>query len=168
MPDYSKAEKEATNLLKKIDSIIPPVYVDKIIRNQGLEIKRVRFKGDYEDVSGFLDIKEKSIYVNIAESYERQNFTKAHELGHWILHRELFEHDPNKQILLRSKAKADGQNDEEKEANAFAAKLLIPKRLLIESIRSFPKASLSDLARMFQVSCEFMGYRIEDILRNGI
>jgi Zn-dependent peptidase ImmA (M78 family) len=165
MPDYNKAKKEAQKLLNRHDVEIPPIDVDTFIKDEELSLKYVNFSTDFSDVSGFVDIEEKSIYVNALERAERQHFTKAHELGHWILHKEIFKTDPSKQILLRRSS--NNTTSEEKEANTFAAALLIPESILKKVIIAFNKPKVEELARIFQVSLDFMGYRIRDIVRYG-
>ncbi|MDR3195776.1 MAG: ImmA/IrrE family metallo-endopeptidase [Endomicrobium sp.] len=161
-PDYNNAKQKALALLKETNTVVPPVDVDDLIMKEGLKIEKVVFGEKFNDVSGFLDIPEKAIYVNLEDSYGRQNFTKAHELGHWVLHRTLFETHPSKQVLLRQ-ANQNTTAVEEKEANVFAAELLIPKYLYLYTLGSCPDADIDRLADLFQVSKQFMAYRMINI-----
>jgi Zn-dependent peptidase ImmA (M78 family) len=60
------------------------------------------------------------IEVNRQASSARQNFTIAHELGHLLLHPE------TSNGWRRDLFSAAGTHKEEREANAFAAELLVP------------------------------------------
>ncbi len=73
------------------------------------------------------------IVVSARSTYGRQRFTIAHELGHFLWHRELLdarlqrcgktEGEENIDALIER----EGFNTEEREANIFAANLLMPK-----------------------------------------
>jgi hypothetical protein len=91
---------------------------------------------------------------------ERSRFTIAHELGHFVLHRELqsrFECD-NSGVIS---GQFDGRNIE-REANEFASNLLMPLdvlRQLLGDQRKVTLQLLSDIARAFQVSLEALCLR---------
>lgn len=160
-PNYAKAKSTALSLIKTSNIVAPPVNIDELIKKENLKIKMVIFGSNHKDVSGFVDISEETIYINAEDYYRRQNFTKAHELGHWILHKELFTKNPSKQMLLRQ----ENNNDsiEEKEANAFAAELLIPKRLFFDALKHYQGITIEGLSDLFQVSRQFMVIRINNI-----
>jgi len=87
----------------------------------------------------------------------RQRFTIAHELGHWVLHREYFLAHPESYPVLPRFEKPDKDNYMEKEANSFAAHILVPERLLTP-VRRYP---VSKLAQLFLVSREMMEHRLK-------
>src|ERR1044072_4216079 len=62
-----------------------PINIDKIIKSQGLKLVPY----DEDGVSGILMIEQNNTTIAYAqhESPKRQRFTKAHELGHFMLHR---------------------------------------------------------------------------------
>lgn len=103
-----------------------------------------------------LNISEKKIYFNESRADELnaniglKNFTIAHELGHWVLHKDL-------PIGERSP-----QN--EREADIFATYLLMPEQFVREEfakIKSpFMRSDLYDLAEKFRVSKEAMKIRL--------
>ena len=65
-------------------------------------------------------------FVNASEILPRRRFTAAHELGHFLLHREemgRFRADTDKQVQEADDATSDRL---EREANRFAAELLVP------------------------------------------
>jgi Zn-dependent peptidase ImmA (M78 family) len=59
------------------------------------------------------------MHVNETHSVERQRFSIAHELGHLVLHDE--------QLQTLGKLDRSGSSELEKEADEFAAKLLMPE-----------------------------------------
>jgi Zn-dependent peptidase ImmA (M78 family) len=155
-PDYQKAKHEAARVLRENTIIDPPVDVREIASNYGINIVRVIFKSGHKDISGFLDFPEKTIYINNEEAYNRNTFTIAHELGHYFLHKDLLQDHPEEyQVLLRRPLASD-QDWKEKEANAFAAHLLVPNEFL-NRYKDF--ATVDQLAKAFMVSPEVIRYR---------
>lgn len=120
------------------------------------------------DVSGFEgclvrnpnDPAEWGILYKQHATPERSRFTVAHELGHFILHREMqsrFECD-NGGV---TSGQFDGRNIE-REANDFASNLLMPLDVLRQLLGDQRKVTLhllSDIARTFQVSFEALCLR---------
>jgi Zn-dependent peptidase ImmA (M78 family) len=163
--DFNRAKEEARNIIKKMDINYAPVLIDDIIKNNGIEIKYRIFPE--KSASGFIDIKEKCIYINYNDGIARQNFTKAHELGHYILHKYLFLKEPNKQVLLREENIDDTNSKEEKEANCFAAEILIPEHILFNQISRLKiqekNVSVENLATSFCVSIPCMTNRINSL-----
>ncbi len=86
------------------------------------------------------------IYVNSSDNPRRQRFTIAHELAHFMLHRELIGDGIQEDALYRG-----GFTDEiEKQANRLAASILMPFKLL-QNIA--PTAgNIGDLAKKLGVS----------------
>jgi hypothetical protein len=92
---------------------------------------------DGQALSGLLLPTRGEIWVNAEEGRQwpaRRRFTVAHELGHWRLHRGVVE----RAVFCRSGSIAsESQTREplppaEDEANAFAAAVLMPARLVRE------------------------------------
>lgn len=85
------------------------------------------------DVSGKIECNLSDgsceITVNASHSETRQRFTIAHELAHYILHRDLIGDGITDDALYRSSSVGDAN---ERQANRFAASLLMPKRLVCE------------------------------------
>ncbi len=100
--------------------------------------------------------------MNFADIPTRRRFTTAHELGHWMLHRQIYEKDPEQYRYLPRFQHTDGQGPLEQEANAFAANLLVPSRLLRQVVGAAP---VSEIADIFRVSRTMMEYRIRDVRR---
>jgi Zn-dependent peptidase ImmA (M78 family) len=110
-----------------------------------------------KDISGFLErIGSKwHIYINKHESELRKRFTIAHELGHFIFHRNQYLSDSKPdQIFFRD----ENTNLVEWQANEFAAKLLMPKDTFGKYIKNGCN-TIAQLADKFKVSTSAIKYR---------
>ncbi|MFH1523189.1 MAG: ImmA/IrrE family metallo-endopeptidase [Patescibacteria group bacterium] len=157
--DSIKAKKIAEELLEKYKISKPIVNVFDIVKNEGIKIKFVDMVGKLENVAGFYDEESKTIFVNDDDNANKQIFTVAHELGHYAL-----QHETDKFGVLYRMQFLDGENsDTEKEANCFAANLLVPDRMLKEVMDKYNLNSKDGdlLASLFGVSKEMMGYRMK-------
>src|SRR5215204_1141419 len=103
-----------------------PVDVDGIARAHGIEI----LAEDLEDeISGMLIIRgqKATIGVNRWHHPHRQRFTVAHELGHYLLHRDaLHLFVDASPVFYRRSGSAPADKIQERQANEFAAALLMP------------------------------------------
>lgn len=97
-----------------------------------------------------------TIYVDSGEAAVRQRFTAAHEIGHYVLHRDHIGNGISDNYLLRSDRMSNWM---EVQANAFAADLLMPYPL-IEKLIAEGTSSLTGLAKRLQVSEIAMGIRL--------
>ena len=105
------------------------------------------------------DAAEWGIFFNGKASYERQRFTIAHELGHFILHRsQRLNFSCDKESVHSG---ADTIRDIEREADDFASNLLMPGDLLRDwsSGRQIDLHVLSAIAQRFEVSFEALCIR---------
>ena len=97
------------------------------------------------------------ITVNNASSKSRQRFSIAHELGHWHLHRGR---------CLACRADDENQFSKsalEREANVYAAHLLMPNFLLLKQLPRVDQFRLSDIvqtATVFKTSLTASAIRI--------
>lgn len=85
--------------------------------------------------AGMLDRNKRAVLLSSKQSFESLRFTAAHEVAHWILHRE--------QQMFRDRALSapgsPGRPLIEQEADFFAACFLAPPKLLREAFRTrFP------------------------------
>lgn len=104
----------------------------------------------YGSESGFV------IFVDADEPSCRQRFTAAHELGHFVLHKDSVGERNEDNYLLRSETMS---NHQEVEANKFAAALLMPMSL-IEAEMEAGNTTVSGLANTFGVSPTAMSIRL--------
>jgi len=137
-----------------------PTDVLGAARALGLEVYATRLPSG---VSGMIS-KDSSfgtrtgfvIFVDEQESPVRQRFTAAHEIGHYIHHRELIGSKLEDNYMLRAEGLSNWQ---EAEANRFAADLLMPRDLITDAMdRGI--TSVEQLAQHFRVSRVAMGIRL--------
>jgi Zn-dependent peptidase ImmA (M78 family) len=155
VPDYQRVKNVVRGLLAEFDIKVPPVNPVDISRSKGVRVTFVDFAGDADRISGFYDCDDNAIYVNKHEFPLRQTFTVAHELGHALMHKD-WAASENYKILLRDSG-YDGNDSYEKEANAFAAHLLVPRFMLDEYWGDNTAESLS---RLFAVSVPMIRNRL--------
>lgn len=137
-----------------------PVPVESIAEDLlGLRIA----ESDGLPVSGLLLPREREIWLNAAEARQsagRRRFTIAHELGHWVCQVQEGRRQP---IYCRAvTADGDGRNPpEEREANVFAAELLMPRPAVRAAFAEL--ADSPELATRFDVSQEAMRWRLYNL-----
>lgn len=156
LPDYSRARKLVRELLDEFGFSEPPVNPIEVAKGRGIDVRFVAFSGEFRDrISGFYDSDDNRIYVNSEEWPLRQTFTIAHELGHALLHREWAQSSEYK-MMLRDQF-ADSSDPYEKEANFFAAHLLVPRKMLDKYVDIL---DIRQLSRLFAVSVGVIRWRI--------
>ena len=151
--DYERARIAAYRILKENSVEAPPIDVDEITRNYVSDIEYARFKPPHDAIAGFIDFDRDAIVVNFEDPETRQRFTIAHELAHWVLHRD----DPrwNRDLGVLMRRPIAGETDPlEQEANFFAACLLVPLRFIGKD-----ELEVDTIERRFWVSREMAGYR---------
>lgn len=91
------------------------------------------------------------IFNSEISSEQRIRFTKAHELGHYVLHRNL----ENRYQCSKASLSANNGSDAESEANQFAAELLMPIADFRHQIeKGFSFECLENLRERYNVSTE--------------
>lgn len=154
----------AQKVLKEVGDQLP-VDVYAVASAYGVEVKEVPME---DSVSGILVIRDEhaAIGVNEAHHPNRQRFSIAHELGHFMLHSKssnlFIDATP---IFFRDDHSADGTEYQEIQANAFAAELLMPEKILREQLRNRPIDAFDDLplrqlAARFGVSVQALSIRL--------
>jgi IrrE N-terminal-like domain len=96
-----------------------------------------------------------SIVVRASDAFVRRRFTVAHEIGHFVLHRDRIGSSLTDDAMYRSNL----SSWEEVEANQFAAKILMPTVLLSHYIGLHGKDA-KVLAGLFEVSEAAMKIRL--------
>jgi Zn-dependent peptidase ImmA (M78 family) len=127
-----------------------------------------------EPLAGFLFVTPSVglVFVNASDPVPRQRFTAAHELGHFVLHRDemggrVSIADTPAEIELT----VEQSNWHEREANRFAVELLMPAPLCLGRATEFkraygvcPRGPLAyQLAAELLVSREAMRYRLNEL-----
>ena len=153
--------------LKELLSNIP-VNIEGMIRFQGIKLDKNAHLAD--GLSGEirkLNEGEYQISVQASEHYYRKRFTMAHELGHFLLHKDKIGDGVNDTPAYRTYEKAELFNsnitaEHESEANAFAAALLMPKEAIEYYVREEGK-SIKEMTSIFQMSERALGIRIKNL-----
>jgi Zn-dependent peptidase ImmA (M78 family) len=164
-----RIESLIEELLDRYDITEAPVPVEQIAKAEGA---RIFYQSLEDDVSGFLyrDQTQTVIGVNTHHAPVRQNFTTAHELGHLLLHdQEQLHIDHAFRVRLRDDVSSQGTDDDEREANFFAASLLMPRRFLEDDLQDEEYVNLldddflSDLAPKYGVSTQALVNRLKNL-----
>ena len=134
----------------------PPVPVVTIAKALGLGVYRAR--GWPDELSGMIkrtDNGTYNIYVNASHAKTRRRFTVAHEVAHYVLHRDSIGDGITDDALYRSGL----SNRQEAQANRLAADILMPWKLL-DPLLDNGEASIAELADIFLVSKSAMSIRL--------
>lgn len=160
--------QEALGLLNKTGQQTAPIDVDAIARYLGIKVVSQPLE---DTVSGVLVIKDHhaAIGVNQLHHDHRKRFSIAHEIGHFVLHRE------NSHIFVdgaltfhRDQNSSEGIDTQEIQANTFAAELLMPAHMLRTHLAqmdtsSYDQALVGKLASIFNVSEQAMTIRLYNL-----
>jgi len=163
--DYIKIEEKANSVLVE-NNLLPKsefaIDVYKLAENYSIKIQE---KSLGNEISGLLVLKNDRAAIGIDSNQgpKRKRFTIAHELGHYFLHREV-----KRTFIDEVFTRSGDSNQIEREANAFAASLLMPKDLVERAIDSQGWAQIDDehiekLADWFNVSGISMTYRLVNL-----
>ena len=159
---YTKAKEQIKKVLKDFSITSVPVDVETIVKKMGIEISYA----PSNDYSGILIRKSDGrvlMGINNSENHGRMRFSTAHELGHYLLHKD------NVIIDYRSNQRTSLKPKKEIIADYFAANLLMPESLVrkdfIHSTKGgvFFERNLMELANKYQVSGEAMKYRLKNL-----
>jgi Zn-dependent peptidase ImmA (M78 family) len=158
--------KRVSRLLEEHSIKKPAIPVEKLVH--GLDIRLIN-ESLPEEISGILDLRNKPIImINSGHHLNRQRFSIAHEIGHFILHKPQGIH-VDKQSYFRSAKSSENLEEYEIDANKFAAALLMPEEMISKELEHFTDWLDSDLdilaalADKFKVSATAMGYRLQNL-----
>jgi Zn-dependent peptidase ImmA (M78 family) len=148
----------------------PPVDVKQIAEARGLSV----ISRKVENISGFIIRKDGTavIGVNSSNAPVRQRFTIAHELGHYLMHSQNIDDihvDNGFDIRFRDDLSSQGTDSGEREANYFAAELLMPLKFLESDLENKEVIELHDdkfldeLAKNYNVSKIALHHRLNNL-----
>lgn len=157
----SEASQLESEIIKRYSAEIP-IRVGALAKALGIGVLRSTLQpgisgqiGPSNDYSSGFVIK-----VNRHEANTRQRFTIAHEIGHYVLHKEKIGLGITDTVLYRSKL----SSSLEVEANRFAADLIMPMKSIREKIagigRGLDRSVAHELAQIFEVSTDAMEIRL--------
>lgn len=160
-------------LLRSVDDIIRQANNSNLYKDGQLNIEKlindvsesegntieIRYISLSKGISGILNQENGKwiMSINQDDNPKRQRFTLAHELGHYILHKnknDSFEDS----VFFRGEEKTSI----EYAANQFAATLLMPDKKVRSLILSGTKA-VKDLAESFGVSIPAMKFKLTEL-----
>lgn len=139
----------------------PIIDMMNLLEEHGFVVSNV--KNDSKKVDAFsshVEINGNGYYIIMIEgenfSFYRQQFSLAHELGHWLMHQGVY----NPQELDR-----DTYKIMEDEANAFAASFLLPKFTFSKSVLPNPRQIdfYLNLKKIWNVSISMMIMRARNL-----
>lgn len=162
----------AERLLREHGQRQPPIRVKDIAEALGIEVRLERVD---DKLSGFLYRDRKAgravIGANRSHHPNRMNFTIAHELGHYLLHEgesvHLDEGRPGYTLQKRDENSSTGEDLNEREANLFAAELLMPARSLERDLKGkdfdllLDDDFLKEMAQKYGVSLQALTIRLD-------
>lgn len=142
-----------------------PVDVEGLALALGLLIRKSNLPDDISGKLHKLSDEYFEIEVNEKHSDNRQRFTIAHELGHFIFHKHLIGDGIVDDCAYRSSNRSNPNigSNEETEANKFAANLLMPGDLISQYVSEGKRAE--QLADLFGVSLAAMKIRVGSVPR---
>lgn len=145
-----------------------PVDVKGLIQALGIEYKEVPMPSDQSgriDCEADWDDDVYRITVNATEGGQRRRFTAAHELGHYLLHRDLLGEGGHLDRLYSDPVDnpyAPFSPSHEVQANQFAAELLMPAGRIREMYDQ-TNDNVIALANAFNVSPAAMRIRLKTL-----
>lgn len=162
-------ERRAMQVLRQSQQLAAPIDVEKVAKALNIRVEYAKFD---ESCSGVLVKSEDGtavIGVNWEHHPNRQRFTIAHEIGHFAL-----DHDGDTFVdkgtyaRFRDQDSHSGNITEERQANQFAANLLMPASLVRRAFeeRTFDPGddiALEELTRAFEVSPQAMMFRLQNL-----
>ena len=170
-----QVEQRAAAVLREAGVTEFPVDVEAVARRRGLDVVPYDL-GDGVSGALFVDGDAATIGYNPSDPPVRRRFTVAHELGHYELHARtapLFV-DRSFAVAYRDGRSSTGEVRREREANAFAAALLMPASAIHEAVQdlefdlaSEDETAVRELARRFGVSSQAMMFRIMNLGLSG-
>lgn len=150
-----------------------PVPVYEIAEALGLQVDEASLGGTSSGtLLGTLLIHRQAIVIDTRKSDpNRLRFTVAHEIGHWLLHRGLYEQRGEYQPAPGLSADAPDLHGHalETQADEFAANLLMPLRLIRKKLVGLEgigePSAVRQLAETFAVSRRAMEIRLDRLAK---
>lgn len=156
--EWRTLPEQYQNVIKSNQTKLP-VKVGDIAKGLGLIVKQATLKAG---ISG--EIREESgnfvIRVNRHDVKHRQRFTVAHEIAHFLLHRDKIGDGIVDDILYRSSL----SDILEAQANRLAADIIMPRELLenylLNTKEAHPEQKIEKLAEIAEVSTTALKIRL--------
>lgn len=137
----------------------PPVDVEGLAKALGLTVS---YDWLPDDISGKIEHGADggfAVAINRGHAATRQRFTLAHEIAHFVLHRDLIGDGVVDDALYRSKTLSDAI---ERQANRYAADILMPW-WLVRSKYEQGITQAQSMAAIFKVSVAVAEIRLKEL-----
>lgn len=160
-PEWNRLAPDIRALIAQFQDE-PPVRLPELARALGVSVKAATLgPGISGEIRPTPDGAGYVIRINRHDPPKRQRFTVAHELAHFILHRDEIGNGIEDDVLYRS-----GLSDRrEQQANRLAADILMPENLLDEAKEAAEEKGVGDipmyLAELFGVSEAAMRIKVD-------
>lgn len=160
----TQLEKDVLSFTLTEKELLGYVDVIRLARHYNIEVYA---EEDKNKPSAWIKYNKPSdkfiITTNSSHSYNRQRFSIAHEIAHFILHTE--------QIKERWQIDRDGEHsllpEEETRADELAASILIPESLILKFVEQegldFNHITITRLAESFKVSLMVVILRLKNL-----
>jgi Zn-dependent peptidase ImmA (M78 family) len=159
-PEHDAQEMLRTYWAREDGTIPVPIDPIAIADKAGVKVLTAVLE---PDVSGMLFMKpgnDPEIYLSQSDSYNRQRFTCAHELGHWARH--VAQGEESAHIVdYRGPLSTTGSDSQEIYANQFAAALLMPAEE-IQRLRERGYGPIA-IADALRVSPDAAAFRVTNV-----
>ena len=159
------ARNQARKVLNRLEIAEPPVDIAQVAKQLGIKLVD---RGFDSHISSLLLVKgDKSIIcVNKMHHAHRRRFSIAHEIGHFVLHKDeapYFDSPKDYEVYFRANTAESPDVLKEIEANQFAAELLMPLAMIRNDLSKTPPPTASELAKKYKVSEQAMTFRLASL-----
>lgn len=139
-PEWNELEPDVKALIETFHDAAP-IRLPDLARMLGVKVKAATLA---PGISGEIRPEGEGfvIRVNRHDPAKRQRFTVAHELAHFILHRDDIGNGIRDDVLYRSNL----SDRREAQANRLAADILMPKNLLDDARGEAEEKGVGDIA----------------------
>jgi Zn-dependent peptidase ImmA (M78 family) len=151
VPRIAYVRRVVKQLLRSAKIKTPPVDLRAVTSACGLGYEEVDYFPDDVDALIVSTDDGSVAVVNRRQSIVRRRFSLAHEIGHYVLHRDVAVLEVDVSIDVPPSGEDGGEvSAREREANLFAGDLLVPLDFLKKVFR--PGMTAADVAQVFEVS----------------
>ncbi|MFL6844508.1 MAG: ImmA/IrrE family metallo-endopeptidase [Allosphingosinicella sp.] len=160
MTDFAHSNRidgNELNLLREYTADVP-VRVGSLAKALGIDVVLATLP---MNISGMIHPRGDGfiIKVNRFEPKERQRFTIAHEIAHFLLHKDRILQGVTDSVLYRSRL----SSALEAEANRLAADIIMPREAINRALVQYDRIDdeiIAELAEKFRVSGAAMQIRV--------
>lgn len=176
--ERNQIEEKVKQLMERIDykDECEEIDIIQIANKMGFAVGNALLD---EEIDGFIIVQEgsdeilgintdKLIGVNSKRTLEWKRFIIAHEIAHYILHYPT----QKSQGMYAHREHSKGRNEDENDADFFAATLLMPRKRFVEKFNELKSKGLELeeivilLSKKFVATCKMIERRIGELALN--